>query len=587
MGQSVQVSAFWKVIGKLVVFTVVAAIGGVVVNTAVYAILHTVGLHRWSVGKTIIDWSGWVMGLYFFIQLAGTNAKKPSVGKASVTTPTGLRVKAGVYNLATQEADIRSIRITKPTHHTLVAGSPGSGKSFSLLEPILMQAMYQGKAGLVYDYKFPSLAPLVAATVADGTTPYYINFDDLRFSHRVNPVHPEVMTEMAYAKQFATTIVKNLSGGGGDNHAFFTDSAIGYLSLLLWYLRVEHPQYCTLPHVILLAFQDTEQVVRLLEASRDSVIRTAVRPIRTALKSNNQLAAIEGTLQQRLQTLISAKLFWVLSGDDFRLDLNNPDDKKVLVLGNTAKLDEVYSPVLALLATVALKEMNQPGKAESIFMVDEFPTIYIPRFETYPATCRSNGVEVIIGIQDFAQMEDRYGRNMKNAIMGTLSNQFFGMQANLDSAKYVSELWGQEEVQTVSMSQGQSTSGHRESNNSGQSVSLTQRQRIQVQDVSNLRQGEFYGKLFQSDYSTFKAQLQAVSRPALTAWKPFNQVTSAMMETNFGRIEREIAQLIQPLPPTAPIPTPMPTPSPVPRPDRPMPMSPAPNRPTPKLPDDF
>jgi hypothetical protein len=490
----------------------------------------------------------WIYGalfLFFLYLMAGGRLSKPSIAQASVTTRTGLKVARGVYNLATLERDIPMIKITKPTHHNLIAGSPGSGKSFGIIEPMLLQAMQQGKAGLVYDYKFPTFAKLVAASVAKGVTPYYINFDDLTYSHRVNPIHPQVMTEMAYAKQFATTVVKNLAGQGGDTNGFFNDSAIGYLSLLFWYLRTEYPAFCTIPHAILLAFQDTEQVVGLLETSRDPVIRTSVRPIRTSLKSSKQLAAIEGTLQQRLQTLISAKLFWVLSGDDLRLNLNEPDDKKVLVLGNNSNLDEVYGPVLALLASVALKEMNQPGKAESIFMVDEFPTIYIPRFETYPATCRSNGVEVTIGIQDFSQMEERYGRNMKNAIMGTLGNQFFGMQANLESAKYVSELWGKEEVQATSTSQSETTGGTRPGGNTGQSVSLTERQRIKVQDVSNLKQGEFYGKLFQSDFSTFKARIKAVERPAGAEWKPFSQVTDEMIEQNFSRVENDILSLMK------------------------------------------
>ena len=509
--------------------------------------------------KTAELWIYGALFLFFLFLMAGGRLSKPSIALASVTTRTGLKVARGVYNLATLERDIPMIKITKPTHHNLIAGSPGSGKSFSIIEPMLLQAMQQGKAGLVYDYKFPTFAKLVAASVAKDVTPYYINFDDLTYSHRVNPIHPQVMTEMAYARQFATTVVKNLAGQGGDTNGFFIDSAIGYLSLLFWYLRTEHPAFCTIPHAILLAFQDTEQVVGLLETSRDPVTRTSVRPIRTALKSSKQLAAIEGTLQQKLQTLISAKLFWVLSGDDLRLNLNDPDEKKVLVLGNNSNLDEVYSPVLALLASVALKEMNQPGKAESIFMVDEFPTIYLPRFETYPATCRSNGVEVTIGIQDFSQMEERYGRNMKNAIMGTLGNQFFGMQANLESAKYVSELWGKEEVQATSTSQSEATGGTRPGGNTGQSVSLTERQRIKVQDVSNLKQGEFYGKLFQSDFSTFKARIKAVERPAGAQWKPFSQVTNEMIEQNFSRIEDNIVSLMKmPTDSGTPIPVPIP-----------------------------
>ncbi|AUD07090.1 type IV secretory system conjugative DNA transfer family protein [Spirosoma pollinicola] len=523
----------------------------------------------------------WIYGalfLFFLYLLAGGRLSKPSIAQASVTTRTGLKVARGVYNLATLEGDIPMIKITKPTHHNLIAGSPGSGKSFSIIEPMLLQAMQQGKAGLVYDYKFPTFAKLVAASVAKGVTPFYINFDDLTYSHRVNPIHPQVMTEMAYARQFATTVVKNLAGQGGDTNGFFIDSAIGYLSLLFWYLRTEHPAFCTIPHAILLAFQDTEQVVGLLETSRDPVTRTSVRPIRTALKSSKQLAAIEGTLQQKLQTLISAKLFWVLSGDDVRLNLNEPDEKKVLVLGNNSSLDEVYSPVLALLASVALKEMNQPGKAESIFMVDEFPTIYLPRFETYPATCRSNGVEVTIGIQDFSQMEERYGRNMKNAIMGTLGNQFFGMQANLESAKYVSELWGKEEVQATSTSQSEATGGTRPGGNTGQSVSLTERQRIKVQDVSNLKQGEFYGKLFQSDFSTFKARIKAVERPTGAEWKPFSQVTDELIEQNFSRIEQEITTLMQRLP-LEPLKSVIPVPAATPTPKT--------NRPESDLADDF
>jgi len=535
-------------------YIIVPAVGASLVYTLIDVGLESISknlLHQVKPAfmQTAENWFCVVLFLVFIYMMArGRGLSKPNIAQASVTTQTGLKVTRGVYNLSTLERDIPVIKITKPTHHNLVAGSPGSGKSFSLIEPMLFQAMQQGKAGVVYDYKFPTFAKLVAASVAKDVTPYYINFDDLTYSHRVNPIHPQVMTQMAYAKQFATTVIKNLSGPGqgGEGNAFFTDSAIGYLSLLFWYLRCEHPAFCTIPHAILLAFQDTEQVVQLLEASRDSVIRTSVRPIRTALKSSNQLAAIEGTLQQKLQTLISAKLFWVLSGDDLRLNLNNPDEKKVLVLGNNSNLDEVYSPILALLASVALKEMNQPGKAESIFMVDEFPTIYIPRFETYPATCRSNGVEVTIGIQDFSQMEERYGRNMKNAIMGTLGNQFFGMQANLESAKYVSELWGKEEVQAISTSQSESTGGTRSGGNASESISLTERQRIKVQDVANLRQGEFYGKLFQSDFSTFKARIKAVERPAEAEWKPFSLVTEEMIEQNFSYIEADILSLMKP-----------------------------------------
>jgi len=213
-----------------------------------------------------------------------------------------------------------------------------------------------------------------------------------------------------------------------------------------------------------------------------------------------------------------------------------------LVLGNNPDLDDTYGPVLALVATVALKQMNQVGKADSIALLDEFTTFYVPNFDTYPATARSNKVAIVIGIQDFSQLEARYGKNKKNAILGTLSNQFYGLQNNLESAQYVSDLWGKEDVQTTSTNQSES-SGPKQSSSAGTSQATTERQRIRVQDVTNLQTGQFYGKLVESDYSTFKARLSGTEWPA-TEWKEFAEVTPEMVTANYRRIQTEARSLL-------------------------------------------
>jgi len=289
-----------------------------------------------------------------------------------------------------------------------------------------------------------------------------------------------------------------------------------------------------------LAMCPTAEVVALLETNEET--RGSIAPIREALTADAQRAAIVGTLQNGLRKINSKEIVWVLSGADFTLDLNNPAAPKALVLGNNPDLDDTYGPVLALVATVALKQMNQVGKADSIALLDEFTTFYVPNFDTYPATARSNKVAIVIGIQDFSQLEARYGKNKKNAILGTLSNQFYGLQNNLESAQYVSDLWGKEDVQTTSTNQSES-SGPKQSSSAGTSQATTERQRIRVQDVTNLQTGQFYGKLVESDYSTFKARLSGTEWPA-TEWKEFAEVTPEMVTANYRRIQTEARSLL-------------------------------------------
>ncbi len=540
-----------SLLGNLFKYVIIPAVGGFIISILLEVMFTTVGLHKLPLFQNLERWGGWIAGFYFLYLMAGGGSKKAAVAQASVTTRTGLKINEGVYNLPTLERDIRTIKIANPYRHTLVAGGPGSGKSFSILEPMLVQAVQQGKAALVYDYKFPTFARLVASHTAKGVTPYYVNFDDLSRSHRVNPIDPQLMSRSSFADQYARTVVYNLIPDAATSaNPFFADSAQGYLAAIFWFLREEHPHYCTLPHAMALAMCPAVEVVALLETNEET--RSSIAAIREALTADAQRAAIVGTLQNGLRKINSKEIVWVLSGSDFRLDVNNPKDPKAVVLGNNPDLEDTYGPVLALLTTVALKHMNQQGKADSIALLDEFPTFYVPNFDTYPATARTNKIAITVGIQDFAQLEARYGRTRKNAILGTLSNQFYGLQNNLESAQYVSDLWGKEDVETTSINQSQST-GPSQNGSAGTSQGTTERQRIRVQEVSNLQTGQFYGKLVESDYSTFKARIKGTDWPA-TEWKPFAEVTPDMVKSNYRRIQEEARSLLAASnPPPAPV----------------------------------
>lgn len=216
--------------GSFFKYILIPVAGGFLISILLEVMFATVGVHKLPLFQKLEVWGGWIAGFYFLFLMAGGGSKKAAVAQASVTSRTGLKVKEGIYNLPTLERDIRTIKITNPYRHTLVAGGPGSGKSFSILEPMLVQAMQQGKAALVYDYKFPTFARLVATYKVQGVTPYYINFDDLTRSHRVNPIDPQLMNRSSFADQYARTVVYNLIPDAATSaNPFFADSAQGYL----------------------------------------------------------------------------------------------------------------------------------------------------------------------------------------------------------------------------------------------------------------------------------------------------------------------------------------------------------------------
>jgi len=289
------------------------------------------------------------------------NKRKIGIGKTSPTSATGRRIRNSVYTILTQSVLVTHIYITNPFRGVLIIGGAGAGKSKSLIEPIIQQTIHQGYAGLLYDFKFPSLARV--ATGANQTGPgqsiYYVNFEQLTLSHRVNPLHPDTMPTQSHADEYARAIMYNLKPEAIKKSDFWVDSAQTYLTALIWFLREEYPQCCTLPHVMALAFQPTADVVALLSTNPET--RGTIASLRESVqrKAEGQTAGVVSTLQTALRRINSKEIVWVLSGNDFSLNLNDPNNPAFLVLGNSPTLSSTFSPVLALLATVAIKQMNQ------------------------------------------------------------------------------------------------------------------------------------------------------------------------------------------------------------------------------------
>ena len=142
-----------------------------------------------------------------------------------------------------------------------------------------------------------------------------------------------------------------------------------------------------------------------------------------------------------LSRMISPSLYWIMSGDDFTLDINNPEQPKVLCVGNNPDRQNIYSAALGLYNARIVKLVNRKGKLKSSILVDEVPTIYFRGLDTLIATARSNKVAVCLGAQDFSQLVRDYGEKEARVIQNTIGNIFSGQVVG-ETAKNLSERFG-------------------------------------------------------------------------------------------------------------------------------------------------
>jgi hypothetical protein len=468
------------------------------------------------------------------------------------------------------------VNIINPFRGTLVIGGAGSGKSHSIAEPILHQAAQKEYSGIVYDFKFPTLTDFAYSQYGSAasdqknsgkhaeTTPlsfYVINFEDLTRTHRVNPLKPEYIPAAAFASEYALSIVNNLMPETIARPDFWARSAQSLLTATIWFLKKKYPQYCTLPHVIqMIVYKDYNVLLRLL--AEDYECASMIRSILTAaeMKAANQTAGMVSTLQLVLGRINTPEICYVLSGDEFGLDINDPEDPKVLCLGSSPTLAETFAPLISCTITVALKLMNQQGKRHSFVLLDEAPTLYIPHLDQLPATARSNKVATVYMAQDFSQMRKQYGQNEAEVLISNLNNQFFGRVANLNTAEYVSRLFGKEERVIRSESSSNNTprgvlfnpKAGAGSQGSSVSHSLVERTVVYPQELLNLEVGHFMGTTVETDNTSFSMRFQS---PDYTRNRiePFRILEPGEVAATYAQIIAEAEMILSTAPPAPPV----------------------------------
>ena len=314
-----------------------------------------------------------------------------------------------------------------------------------------------------------------------------INFNDATRSLRCNPINPKYITDPADTTEIAELVMLNVNKAAVEKEDFFTLSAKVYLDALIWFLKLyEHGRYCTFLHVIELMAQDYKKVFSIL--SRYPELEAKIKPSSNALEggAQDQLQGQIASAQIPLNKFVSPSLYWVLTGDDFTLDINDPKHPKILCVGNDPDRQAIYSTTLALFTSRMFKLINHKGKRKCGVLLDELPTIFLKGLDNLIATARSNLVVIVLGAQDKSQLKPDYGEKESEVIFNTVGNIFSG-QVNGKTAEELSKSFGKEFRKRESQTRG--------IEQDSVNISLQHEELLPLSTIETLSQGVFFGKV--------------------------------------------------------------------------------------------
>ena len=445
----------------------------------------------------------------------------------------------------------------------MVIGTPGSGKSYAIVNSYIRQLIAKGFAIYIYDYKFDDLSTIAYNSLLKNMDKYevkprfyVINFDNPRRSHRCNPINPEFMTDISDAYEASYTIMLNLNRTWIEKQGdFFVESPIILLAAIIWYLKIyKNGIYCTFPHAVELLNKPYSDLFTVLTSYPE--LENYLSPFMDAWKggAQDQLQGQIASAKIPLTRMISPQLYWVMTGNDFSLDINNPKEPKLLCVGNNPDRQNIYSAALGLYNSRIVKLINKKRQLKCAVIIDELPTIYFRGLDNLIATARSNKVGVLLGFQDFSQLTRDYGEKESKVIQNTVGNIFSGQVVG-ETAKTLSERFGKV------LQQRQSVSINRQDVSTSINTQLDSL--IPASKIANLSQGTFVGavadnfgekieqKIFHAeivvDHAAVSAEEKAYRKiPFINEFKDKdgNDIMMQQIQRNYDQIKSDAQAII-------------------------------------------
>lgn len=456
------------------------------------------------------------------------------------------------------------INVVNPFRATIVLGTPGSGKSFAVVNNYIKQQIEKGYSMYIYDFKFSDLSTIAYNHMMNHQNGYkvkpqfyVINFDDPRRSHRCNPIHPDFMSDISDAYESAYTIMLNLNKTWVQKQGdFFVESPIILFAAIIWYLRIyKNGKFCTFPHAIELLNRRYEDVFPILTSYPE--LENYLSPFMDAWQGGamEQLAGQIASAKIPLSRMISPQLYWVMSASEFTLDINNPEEPKILCVGNNPDRQNIYGAALGLYNSRIVKLINKKGQLKSSVIIDELPTIYFKGLDNLIATARSNKVAVCLGFQDFSQLVRDYGDKEAKVVINTVGNIFSGQVVG-ETAKTLSERFGKvlQKRQSISINrQDVSTS-----------INTQMDSLIPPSKISGLTQGMFVGsvsdnfnerieqKIFHAEIvvDTEKVKREESNYQPIPIINDFldadgNDCMKQTIQNNYNQIKEDVKQIVK------------------------------------------
>ncbi|MGU9940361.1 type IV secretory system conjugative DNA transfer family protein [Empedobacter brevis] len=391
-----------------------------------------------------------------------------------------------------------------PFRGTMVIGTPGSGKSFGVINPAIRQMIAKGFCLCIYDFKFPDLAQIAyyhyllkKSKESDYNYNFHvINLNEVEKSRRVNPFKKEYVKTLAEAQEMAEAMVSSLQKGGasagGGSDQFFTQSAINFLSSCIYFFATyENGKYSDLPHILSFMNRNYKEIFDTLFDHEE--LTSLLSPFKSAYdnKAFDQLEGQVGTLKIFLSRLATKESFWVFSGDEIELKITSVENPSIVILASDPGTQDINSALYSAVLNRTLRLINSKKNLPGGIIADEFPTIYIHKIDNIVATARSNKIAVLLGLQELPQLRQFYKKEVADTISAIVGNILSGSARDKNTLDWLEKLFGKIKQKTYSQSisqQGTTTSINEKMDNM-----------IPAGKIAALKTGEMVGMIAQGE----------------------------------------------------------------------------------------
>jgi hypothetical protein len=454
------------------------------------------------------------------------------------------------------------LNIVNPFRGTLLIGTPGSGKTYSIIIPFIKQHIAKGFSVLVYDYKYPDLSKVAYHHYKQNIQKnqhqrfHVINLNRPEKSRRINPLKAAYITSLAVASETAEALIHALkkSDKAHGTDQFFSQSATNFLASVIYYLsRYKGGIYSSLPHVLAFTNHGYEDIFKTL--FKETELHSLLSPFKSAFdrKAFDQLEGQIGTLRINLSRLATKETCWIFSGEDFPMGISDPKHPAILVLANAPETQSINSACYSLVLNRLILLLNRKGNLPTSLIVDEVPTVYIHRVENLIATARSNKVSVLMGLQEIPQFRQQYGREAAETICSVTANVLSGSARHQDTLVWLEKLFGKVKQLRSGISIDRTKS----------SVSINEYMDhlIPASKIANLKAGELVGQVageaesytgkFSSDIYHCKVALdereirrEEKSYTDLPDYYDFGDSKEQILRNNMEKINREVRSVI-------------------------------------------